>query len=160
MAFHDKYIVSSYTPERAKKVFSLSSCHSRHTLENRRPKAIVTLLNSIQMVPNVLEVFRTSIINCTSLIDPGLYSTENTFLFLSPNKNMTKQLFENIFEDREVRRHANVLGVSSLSVHNIAVWQYNLYAAKIETFSTASNEGYLEFKKNFLMQVQSFHDLA
>ncbi len=92
------------------------------------------------MAYNILGVFRTSIINCTSLIDQGLYSTENTFLFFSSNKNMTKQLFENIFEDREVRRHPNVFGINSLSAHNIAVWQYNLYAAKIEIFSAALNE--------------------
>ncbi len=62
-------------------------------------------------------------------------------------------MFEQVFEDREVRRHPNVFGLDSLSVNINVVWQYDIYSAKIERFAAASLQAFFALRKYFPMQV-------
>ncbi len=132
--------MATLVPKQASTRFPSSSCGQiKKTAEynlQKRPRLFFFWLNDLAGLDTVLLSLRQTITQCPDYIEPGYYHPENMFVYLfeSIQGENNTSLLEQLFADKEVRRHKHVTALASLpSSRGLLVNEYNIYQSKRAT---------------------------
>ncbi len=123
------------------KLFPKTTCNEKNkTMEyklQRKARLFLFWLSDLEDLTTVLLSLSQTITNCSDRIEPGYYHPENTFVYYFGTKqggNNMSLLLEQLFGDKQVRRHQNVAALTSApSSRTLLVHEYNIYQSKVVT---------------------------